>query len=598
LLIPNVKYPTFQLHVLASGCGVDTESVLKILILETMQWLKQRFRAHELPKELDLPDTSCYMDFELSSLKSFHLDVGYKLEIIWLPEDKIWALQLTEPDLGPRPGENNSERPPVPGRLIETNISYVVVSGGVECGFKTVVSEPEGTGSSCEVFRYAFIKYLVRNPLIKLCQTWRLIEEAHKIENISDLKRLSSWLEDKERMMPAVIISEHSPEQKSFPEIPKVPELYCGFGTSVQRKLELEMMSKKTVQGEPRMPLDLTDLIHYRMGYAQFFILQASVREEFSKKAGLEIGNGEIIIIEPKRFGKGVKRFIYSEIVQNPAKVKEELDSYIQNYPRGREMAFGRCVFVPEAKELERKKIIAAARSKEELADYYIEKIREKDNELDEYWREIRGRENKISRLEQEIDKLEEEKKAVLKQLDDISLEYQKKLDAKDEEIEHYKALLDRPQRLDGVSKWVEKHLSGRLILHERAKDMLKKTAAEKVNLPLLCDALEHLATDFRDELLGIIDEEERRARCSRKYNRNFEIVLTKGAAVNRYPKEYKIKYMTGYKGRPVETLLDYHLKVGNDSANLLRIYFLYDKEKKLIVVGSLPEHLSTTIYK
>lgn len=40
--------------------------------------------------------------------------------------------------------------------------------------------------------------------------------------------------------------------------------------------------------------------------------------------------------------------------------------------------------------------------------------------------------------------------------------------------------------------------------------------------------------------------------------------------------------------------MLDLHLKVGNDSENLLRIYFLYDKEKKLIVVGSLPKHLKT----
>ena len=64
------------------------------------------------------------------------------------------------------------------------------------------------------------------------------------------------------------------------------------------------------------------------------------------------------------------------------------------------------------------------------------------------------------------------------------------------------------------------------------------------------------------------------------------------------YPAEYKIKYFEGYKGKPVESLLDYHLKVGNDAENLLRIYFLFDETKKLIVVGSLPEHLKTSSYK
>lgn len=598
LLLPNVKYPTFQLHALASGCGIDTESVLKIVILETMRWLRQRFRAFELPKELDMPEPSCFFDFELGSLKSFHLDVGYKLKIVWLPDSKTWTLQLTEPDLGTKPGELNPERMPVPGRLIETNISYVVVNGDVECGFKTVVSEPERTESSCEVFRYAFIKQLVRNPLIRLYQTWQLIEKARLLESVSDLKRLKTWLTDKERMLPAVIISEHSQEKKCVPEFPEISDLYSGLRIPAQSRLELEMVPEKPVQDNPCIPLDLTDLIRYRMGYAQFFILPASLRAEFYKNTGQETGNGEIIIIEPRKFGGDIRRFKYLEIKRNPEKVRAELDLFIQTYARGKDMAFSNCVFVPKAKELERNKIIMATRSKEELADYYIEKIRDKDNELDEYRKKIWEKDSKITRLNRVIDELNEEKKAVLRQLDDAEQKHKEMLKVKDEEIKRYEALLNRPQRPDGVIEWVEKYLSGKLILHERAKDMMRKITPEKVNLPLVCDALEHLATDFRDELRGNINEDERRLRSSKKYNRNFEIVLTRGPAVGMYPKEYKIKYKIGYKGKPVESLLDYHLKVGNDSANLLRIYFLYDEDKELIVVGSLPEHLSTSSYK
>ena len=39
---------------------------------------------------------------------------------------------------------------------------------------------------------------------------------------------------------------------------------------------------------------------------------------------------------------------------------------------------------------------------------------------------------------------------------------------------------------------------------------------------------------------------------------------------------------------------LDYHLRVGNDPENLLRIYFLHDDDRQLIVIGSLPDHLTT----
>jgi hypothetical protein len=47
-----------------------------------------------------------------------------------------------------------------------------------------------------------------------------------------------------------------------------------------------------------------------------------------------------------------------------------------------------------------------------------------------------------------------------------------------------------------------------------------------------------------------------------------------------------------------VEALLDLHLCIGVDPCNLIRIYFLYDKVNRLIVVGSLPGHLRTVSYK
>ena len=47
-----------------------------------------------------------------------------------------------------------------------------------------------------------------------------------------------------------------------------------------------------------------------------------------------------------------------------------------------------------------------------------------------------------------------------------------------------------------------------------------------------------------------------------------------------------------------MESGLDYHLRVGSDPENLLRIYFLHDDKKKLIVVGSLPRHLRTVTIK
>ena len=87
-------------------------------------------------------------------------------------------------------------------------------------------------------------------------------------------------------------------------------------------------------------------------------------------------------------------------------------------------------------------------------------------------------------------------------------------------------------------------------------------------------------------------------SRCSKKYDRPFEVKPTGTTTIEFTPTQYKIKYFIGAAGKPVESALDYHLCVGNDPENLLRIYFLHDDAKKLIVVGSLPRHLRAVTVK
>lgn len=100
------------------------------------------------------------------------------------------------------------------------------------------------------------------------------------------------------------------------------------------------------------------------------------------------------------------------------------------------------------------------------------------------------------------------------------------------------------------------------------------------------------MATDYWASRYQRISREELLSRCSKKYGRPFEVKPTGNLTVEHTPTEYKIKYFPGAKGKPVESPLDFHLCVGNDPENLLRIYFLHDDKHQLIVVGSLPRHL------
>ncbi len=193
LLLRNISYPTYQLYATAGRGQVSPENVLTIAILETIKWLRKRFRDFELPAELDLPNPENYCDFDVKNFKSFQIDVGYKVEVIWLNEEKIWTLQLTEPDLGIHHGKAKQGRLPVPGRIFETNIAYRVLDNQVECGFQTMVSEPKGTKEPCEVMRLAFIKHLARNANVKLFQEKQLIDSYDMIDNPHKIKSLFSW---------------------------------------------------------------------------------------------------------------------------------------------------------------------------------------------------------------------------------------------------------------------------------------------------------------------------------------------------------------------------------------------------------------------
>jgi hypothetical protein len=165
-------------------------------------------------------------------------------------------------------------------------------------------------------------------------------------------------------------------------------------------------------------------------------------------------------------------------------------------------------------------------------------------------------------------------------------------------ELELYRGRERRPDDLKRIPEWVAAEFAGKLILHEKAVDLLGDLKSGEWNVDLICDALEFLATDYRDELTGAISESQMMENCSRKYGRPFDVTPLSFPSAGGAPKEYKIKYYVGYKGKPVESVLDLHLRVGNTSEDLIRIYFLYDSEKKLIVVGSLPKHLPTLSYK
>lgn len=225
------------------------------------------------------------------------------------------------------------------------------------------------------------------------------------------------------------------------------------------------------------------------------------------------------------------------------------------------------------------------AQERQEMEDKWREKQRELEIRLGELTDQLRRQQEYQVRLEAE-------KRVLREQMAETEKRCQDKLEEREGEVSYLKRSLKRPRDHDQIAAWVEKNFSDRLILHPRAVSLLSERSARSVDVGLICDALDFLATDYWERRYSGLSTQEMNNRCGEKYGRPFDVTPTGAVTIEYTPAQYKVKYFPGRNGSPAESPLDYHLGVGNDPENLLRIYFLHDDSKKLIVVGSLPRHL------
>ncbi|MCL2124499.1 MAG: hypothetical protein FWH33_00735 [Oscillospiraceae bacterium] len=611
LLVRNVRYPSYQLWAIA-GSPKNREDVLKIVVLRTMQWLHERFRENELPEELDFPPAGDYKTVDSTQFSNVHIKYGYQLEIIWLPDEKIWSLQLTEPDLGPNPGQDEQDRHPVAGRIFETNISYQISDKGVLCGFQTMVTEPEGTPELCEVYRLGVIKHLKRDPLVGLSQIWQLEETPHSIRSQTEVKAFQKKLKAKERTLPVVIVAEYTQPSKKQSIVkmdlnkptllpPDITSLSIDNAWNRRADIESLLLKNKDAgdrnieTSKPVIPHDLEGISHYRMGYAHFFVVAADILSEFDRVTGLSLSNGGVLFCPPFQIDSQISVFSHDEVMAGDFALM--LDTMVQDYSREKHFDFSFCCFVPQAQIIQSEKTLSNINSVAELKAFYTAESARSAELQSKQLAEIESERQQEFR---KFERLHEEEIARIKGLEMSMQRLLEKQDYYKTEAVMYEnrlmALRSRPQKPSDVCDWAEQSFPGRVVILERARRTMKDIKNNDVDMRLLCDSLEYLANEYCDELNGQIDESERDLRCSKYYNRPFEVIPNSESALMFYPEDYTVPYVKNGKRNDVKLTL--HLRVGSDSEKHVRIYFFYDKDDRRIVIGSMPKHLRIASYQ
>lgn len=609
ILLKSVRYPTYQLYAIATNTKETADNQLVISALSVLEWIRTKFREFEIPDAFCAPSPDSYQDVSINDLRSAHIECGYTVETVSIPEEKVWAFRLIEPDLSTQWKDGVKVSTAIAGRVFETNIAFRVIGTTMHMGVELIVSEPENTSEENQaiVLRPAVISVLAENPKLGLSAGYLLENRLWELNSKERHKQLRDNL--KKWMMPAVIFCDYLPE--ASPEVLDFSAMdfnlgrsSIDFSTMIKTKstssfsipLHANASNKKasTEKKTPIVPYDTDLFAKARLAYVHSFHLPADQFDAFRKIHHVVVKSGDILFIEPYELGAGVLKYQYSDDARENNFC--ELMTLSRDYMRKKSMAFGSVVFLSGAKKILTEKYKKAHMSIEETIKYYDDRIKvlreEHQNELMERNDKIQQQANKITRLKNQLDNASEQIEIIRSQAaKEIEMAHNA-VDSMKARMEYLESLSKRPKTPQEIPDWVENRFSGRLEFHQKAVRLIQDVNANDIDMQLLCDAIEYLAMEYRDLKAGIIKWDDVARKCSEKYGRPFEVTGCGDTAIEMYSNQYKIKYKIGYKGKPVETPLNEHLKVGKTAGNLIRIYFLYDDERKVIVVGSLPYHL------
>ncbi len=643
-LLKNDRYPTFQLFATMDNRKTSPRDGLKLGAWTALHWLAGRL-GPDVPAPLrDLPPLENFREVGTESLKSFHLSAGFNVSVLAMPDQGIWTMQITEPDLGSDPNNPDQKRKPFPGRVFETNVGFQVSGSDLKCGFQTIVTEPSGADPVPEVYRLAIVRALIENPDFGLRQIERIVKDPLSLKTGVDLDRFLSLRRSAENQLPLLVfvlgssssqpdwrdllsiapketpekkLSIHSveiarPKREDFLGQVKLPESFGPRASVLSKELRTpEKISPLTnvssVKNDEKTTTARSALEERTMEEARFFaahlwsfgltyLSEASLCEKLARTLNRSLESGDVLLCEPIGFGGSVS-VVSGKLVgaEREAELKK-LRQFVHDYARRRAVLFPGISFLSAAREqltasVEEALENATADSQESAAE--IQKLRAHFNEeLDRRDGEITERGEQLAKLRGVLSARETDIEKLRTTFDDLKEAHAAALAEKDDLINYLRDRMTWPESHAEIANWAEDKLKGKLVLVQHAKDLLLEKGAQSADVGLICEALHFLATDYRDARYKFITEEERDLRAYAKYGRGFQIAPTSDATIRLHPEQYRVKYSCEGNKNSVDCDLTSHLRVGTGAAHLLRIYFFHDDERKLIVVGSLPQHL------
>ena len=608
-------YPTYQFHAEIRSSRLSESEIFRKCILDAFHWLRARLKESEnIPLELQTPEPENYADFTEEQLCSFAINLGWTADVSYVPEQGIWAFALREADMGANLGKEN-ERLPVQGRMFETDISFVKCGDCVECGVRTICTEPSGCTVGCEVFRPAVVRALLTDPQFSLSHGGiALNAKPVMITAKADAEWFASVFLNTRFNYPFVLIADagyEKPKQEPAVPLPKPDALSLQFSaaSSFLTSAALEQKTDKpylqTEKPKPaaksasqpktsKKPVRLPEFPYERLaeslkGFGIVCYISEKVFPFFQNKLHLSLAAGDIVICLR---GEESERLRYAAYSKDIEACYQQLKSDIQKMPKHRAYDFGRAVFQIDAHLIALRVRQDAAQSSEESCMLYqqenadlksrLAQLEQQENDLRERNESLRILKKKYDAAQDEISEL----KLGMQTMQQEFAERQAAYESAAKMIAFYKEKAEIaagfPTDKDAVCDWAEASFPDTLVITQRARSELRKYHGN-LDVSLLCDGLLYLDAYARNRN-GQLSDEDLELYTDQ---RNWEVTISGKETIRLHESEYTVTH----EGK--QYLLDLHIKSGVRAGFLIRIYFCRDNSGRLIV-GSMPEHLAT----
>lgn len=628
-IIKQLKsYPTYQFHAF-SNAKCSSEDTFIVCILETFKWLNARMKGYKnLPEELKVPLPEAYKAFDRNHLHSFSIDLGFQIEAVYVQKKGIWSFRIIEIDAGANLG-TPTERKPVQGRTFSTEISYHMHKDCVEVGIRTICSEPADTTENCEVFRPALVKALISNPNVGLKYKYPIDGTVIDLSSNSNVDYLLDIIKDKKFDIPIILVAESGyeekekivvPDKKNFSDLQAIVNVPAHFSfnlglekssipkmqvdlskiegiervkSGIQMKKEPKQKKKievvsKSVEKQQLPAISMQTLASKEVSFCFVVAVKEKYFEKIRKEVCADFDYGMILILHHKNI---VAQYNYDSYKKEIETFHKVLKAEVENLPKRSIYSFGSIKFLSEARiaELQDKNENNLS-NREKIHLLSLENAELKQQLHDERKRTVDASiSEEINRVNQKkIRQLEEKNEELTKKLAEMTEKYyqiRQSYEKASEIISFYqsKSLVTAgfPTKAVDVCDWLEDKFSEYFVISSKARNVMKKCSGV-LDVALLCDGLLYLSGYAR-------------------YKRNeiSEDVLNLYAEMNHWSVERCgtecIKFYSEAYSCTVgnqKYTLDYHIKYGIKSVQLIRVYFCWDDRLRKVIIGSMPEHL------